>query len=465
MRKMATKVTAWTMISAMMLGLTACGGGGSSADTTAAPAETTKAEAAATQAQETTKAEAAEDTGSDSEKTKVSFWHSMSGVNGETLQSIVDEYNASQDQVEIVMEFQGDYKEAIAKVQTAIASGNGPDILQTGSNEVAVLAKEEGILENLMPYMDGVSDMDISDFYPAFISAMGMNPETTDKLLAFPMGCSTPVMFCNKDVLDAAGASVPETWDELAEITKKLIADGTIEYGFAMPCDSWYFWMTIPQNGTKIFSEDGLTLACVDDGSGVDIIQRLQKMCQDKIMFFGPVTDSSSTCRGMFLDGRCAFYIDSCANLNAVDSNAGFNYSLEFIPRFKVNSVPSGGNTLTMLASAKNKDAAWDFLHWMYTENSGVATFSATTGYIPCSKPISEMPVIKEKIASNPNYEVAINQLQYGNNDYMIMQPNSGNINNNITAMMQACFFDNEDVEEQMAIFKEEAEDVLADLQ
>ena len=75
------------------------------------------------------------------------------------------------------------------------------------------------------------------------------------------------------------------------------------------------------------------------------------------------------------------------------------------------------------------------------------------------------MPIIKEKISSNPNYGVAIDQLQYGNNDYMIMQPGSGNINNNITAMMQACFFDNEDVAEQMGILKEEAEDVLADLQ
>ena len=464
MRKMTTKVTAWAMMSAMVLGLSACGGGGGT-DTGTAAADTAAAQTEKAEAGTKEAAKEEETQASDSGKTKVSFWHSMSGVNGETLQSIVNEYNASQDKVEIVMEFQGDYKEAIAKVQTAIASGNGPDILQTGSNEVAVLAREEGILENLIPYMEGTSDMDISDFYPAFISAMGMDPETTDNLAAFPMGCSTPVMFCNKDVLDKAGAAVPETWDELAEVTKKLIADGTIEYGFAMPCDSWYFWMMVPQNGTKIFSEDGLSLACVDDGSGVEIIENLQKMCQDKVMYFGPVTDSSSTCRGMFLDGRCAFYVDSCANLNAVDSNAGFNYSLEFIPRFKVNSVPSGGNTLTMLASAKNKDAAWDFLHWMYTENSGVATFSATTGYIPCSKTISEMPIIKEKISSNPNYGVAIDQLQYGNNDYMIMQPGSGNINNNITAMMQACFFDNEDVAEQMGIFKEEAEDVLADLQ
>ena len=140
MRKMTTKVTAWAMMSAMVLGLSACGGGGGTG-TTAADTAAAQTEKAETGTKETAKEE--ETQASDSGKTKVSFWHSMSGVNGETLQSIVNEYNASQDKVEIVMEFQGDYKEAIAKVQTAIASGNGPDILQTGSNEVAVLAREE----------------------------------------------------------------------------------------------------------------------------------------------------------------------------------------------------------------------------------------------------------------------------------------------------------------------------------
>ena len=45
------------------------------------------------------------------------------------------------------------------------------------------------------------------------------------------------------------------------------------------------------------------------------------------------------------------------------------------------------------------------------------------------------------------------------------MQPNNGDIANNVAAMMEACFYDYEDVTEQMNILKEEAEDILADLQ
>ena len=94
-----------------------------------------------------------------------------------------------------------------------------------------------------------------------------------------------------------------------------------------------------------------------------------------------------------------------------------------------------------------------------------MATFAANTGYLPCSKTIAEQPIIKEKRATNPNYEVAYNQLEFGNNAHMVMQPNNGDVANSITAMMEACFYDFEDVEERMKVVKEEAEDILIDLQ
>ena len=460
MKKGLRKTAALVMTAAMAAGLTACGGGGTTA-TTAATTEAPKEETT-TPAPEETKAE--ETKVSDSEKQIVTFWHSMGGKTGDLLLSIVENYNASQDKIKVVAENQGDYYSAIAKAQNAIAAGNGPDILQAGSGQVSILAKEEGILENLVPYMEK-SGMEVSDFNPTFISGMSLDPSVTDKLVALPMGCSTPVLFCNMDLLEEKGVSVPTTWDELSDITKNMISDGSIEFGFTVPHDPWYFWMFVAQNDTKVFSEDGLKLACVDDGTGIEAMQKVQDMCKDKVMYFGPVTDSDSICRGMFLDGKSAFYISSIVNLRAIADNAKFKYSVQYVPKMKVNAVPSGGNSLTMLASSKNKDAAWDFLHWLYTDNGGVATFAAETGYLPCSETISQMPAIKEKWASNPNCEIAYNQLEYGNNDHMVMQPNNGDIANNVSAMMEACFYDFENVEEQMKILKEEAEDILADLQ
>ena len=52
------------------------------------------------------------------EKQVVTFWHSMGGIGQETLNSIVEEYNNSQDKVQVNAEFQGTYDESLTKFNT-----------------------------------------------------------------------------------------------------------------------------------------------------------------------------------------------------------------------------------------------------------------------------------------------------------------------------------------------------------
>ena len=337
------------------------------------------------------------------EKVTVNFWHSMGGDNEKILQSVVDTYNASQDKIEVVPEYQGNYYDSIAKVQTAIGAGNGPDILQTGSGQISILAKEDGVLENLVPYMQQ-SDMK-NDFYEGFITGMSFDPATMDEtLLGFPMGCSTPVMYCNDGLLKEEGLEVPTTWDEMTEVAKKLIDDGKVEYGFALPHDPWYFWMFMAQTDTPIFTEDGISFACVEDGTGITMWQKVQDMVKDKVMYFGPAQDDN--CAALFSEQKAAFVINSIGALNSIQNAASFDFSVQFVPKEAVNAVPTGGNTLCMLGSSKEKEAAWDFLHWLYTDNGGVATYSASIGYLPCSETIAEMDAIKEK-RQDANYQKA----------------------------------------------------------
>lgn len=51
------------------------------------------------------------------EKTTLTFWHAMGGTNGEVLQQIVDDFNASQDEIEIKAEYQGTYDDTITKLK------------------------------------------------------------------------------------------------------------------------------------------------------------------------------------------------------------------------------------------------------------------------------------------------------------------------------------------------------------
>lgn len=248
----------------------------------------------------------------------------------------------------------------------------------------------------------------------------------------------------------------------MTEVAKKLIDDGKVEYGFALPHDPWYFWMFMAQTDTPIFTEDGNAFACVEDGTGITMWQKVQDMVKDKVMYFGPAQDDN--CAALFSEQKAAFVINSIGALNSIQNAASFDFSVQFVPKEAVNAVPTGGNTLCMLGSSKEKEAAWDFLHWLYTDNGGVATYSASIGYLPCSETIAEMDAIKEK-RQDANYQKAFEQLDYADNQHMVSQPNNGDIANLITAMMEATLYDFEDVTEQMNTMNDEAKATLADLQ
>ena len=202
-------------------------------------------------------------------------------------------------------------------------------------------------------------------------------------------------------------------------------------------------------------------MSCVEDGTGIEMWEKVQDMAENKVLYFGPAQDDNSV--AMFAEGKTAFLINSIGGMLSVDSAADFDYAVEFVPQEKKLAVPTGGNALCMLASSEVKDAAWDFLNWMYTDNGGVATYSASIGYLPCSETIAEMDAIQEK-RQDPNYQKAFEELDYADNDHMVRQPNNGDITSYVTAMMEATLYDFEDVTEQMTIMNEEVTSALADL-
>src|ERR1043165_8461853 len=51
----------------------------------------------------------------------ITWWHAMSGVNGDALNKIVAGFNSSQSKIKVEAIFQGTYDDLLAKLNTAIA--------------------------------------------------------------------------------------------------------------------------------------------------------------------------------------------------------------------------------------------------------------------------------------------------------------------------------------------------------
>ena len=63
-------------------------------------------------------------------QTEIQWWHSMTAVNGEWVNDLAKDFNASQKDYKIVPTFKGTYDESMTGAIAAFRAGNAPHILQ-----------------------------------------------------------------------------------------------------------------------------------------------------------------------------------------------------------------------------------------------------------------------------------------------------------------------------------------------
>ena len=173
----------------------------------------------------------------DDGKITLEFWHSMGSKTGELIQEIVDEFNASQDEIYIDCIYQGDYTTGGTKIQAAVASGNGPAIAQIEITRVGMYAAA-GALLDLTPYAEADENFDVKSLYPGVMDFSYYDGQ----LVSLPNGRSVPVMYYNVDALKAAGfEKAPENWEELRAAAAATTDPEKGTYGYGCPIgDSWY---------------------------------------------------------------------------------------------------------------------------------------------------------------------------------------------------------------------------------
>lgn len=119
------------------------------------------------------------------------------------------------------------------KFTTAVASGDGPDLLQIGISKLRTFA-ESGALLTL--------DADTIADYPNLAAANfidGVAGEATaigGEVVSMPWVSDTRVLFTRTDILAEAGFDAPPaTWDELRDYAATLAERGDGQYGYYIP--------------------------------------------------------------------------------------------------------------------------------------------------------------------------------------------------------------------------------------
>lgn len=393
----------------------------------------------------------------DKGKTTVQFWHSLGGKNGEYMDALIQRFNASHEDIEVVGTFQGSYDETVTKLQQAIASGTGPDVSMLERAYVQMFADSE-VLEDLTPYLEG-SGISVDDFTPGLMGHSTFN----DQLVSLPLNRSTPILHVNKTLLDELGLQIPTTWEEMKEVANALVVKEGSEYkryGVTMPYDTWYPIAMISQAGGTFFNDDHSSIGFGDNGAGTKMFAYLKDLQSTGALYYPPAQDSGNIVNSMFVEGKVGMMYQSTGSIGGLSSTVDFDYVTAFLPKDEVYANPTGGANVTMLSSSKNKEAVWEFIRWMEMEEEGGLEFILQSGYLPFTKKMVESEKMQALWAKEPNRKVAYDQLEFAvdtNKD--VAWPE---IMHEFFSAIEAIMYDSKDIPATLDTFKKETERILA---
>lgn len=366
-------------------------------------------------AAENTTAEMAD--ASDVDGTTISFWHSMGGVNGEALDTLVKQFNEENEYgITVDAQYQGEYDDSLNKLKSAQIGNMGADLVQVYEIGTRFMI-DSGWIVPMQEMIDG-DGYDLSQIEPNLAAYYAIDNE----LYSMPFNSSTPILYYNKDMFEKAGITeVPDSLEGIGEIGQQLLDNGGAGEAMSMGIYGWFFEQLISKQGLEYANngngrKEAATAVAFDENGAAKNILTVWKDLNDK--GFAPIVGKGGDA-GLadFSAGKSAITLGSTASLKQIlqDVNGKFEVGTAYFP--KVSSSDEGGVSIggASLWALDNQDpkklrATWEFIKFLISPESQ-AYWNAQTGYFPVTVAAQEEETFKQNVAEYPQFQTAIDQL------------------------------------------------------
>lgn len=264
-------------------------------------------------------------TASAADKKEVVIWdYFETDAQKEMMQSLIDGFNASQDEYEashVYVPF-ADYEKQLT---LGIASGELPDLVILDGCSMASFIQ--------LGLFGDISDVDIN--WDEYMEGPMESTMLDGKHYGIPFATNCTALFYNKDMFDAAGIDYPDentTWDEFHEMAKALTKDGVSGFGNAatntdegtFQCLQW------------IYTAGG---SYTDIEDGVDAYKLMQEMIEDGSWTKECVNWTQSDVNNNFMAGNLAMQQNGPWQIPGIEANApDLNYGVTVLPKKDADS-------------------------------------------------------------------------------------------------------------------------------
>ena len=346
----------------------------------------------------------------------ISFWHSMGGVNGQAIDTLVQKFNDENEYgITVEAEYQGSYDDALNKLKSAQIGNMGADLVQVYEIGTRCMIESGWIVP--MQSMVNADEYDTSVLESNLAAYYTIN----DMLYSMPFNSSTPLMYYNKDMFDAAGITeIPDSLESIAQIGDKLLDSGAQEV-MSLGIYGWFFEQFIGKQGLEYANngngrtEAATAVAFDENGAAANILNEWKNLYD---LGYAPnVGKGGDAGLADFSAGKSAITLGSTASLKQIlqDVDGKFEVGTAYFPKVKSSDeggVSIGGASLWALDNnaPKKLRATWEFVKFLISPESQ-AFWNAETGYFPVNVDAHDEDVFKENIEKYPQFETAIDQL------------------------------------------------------
>ncbi len=271
------------------------------------------------------------------------------------------------------------YTDAYQKILTLAEAHNMPDTMY-GFASWTEEFKEAG-------YIVPVEDYISKDLYNDFSEAARNVCSRDGKMWTLPSYMSVRTVLFNKNMLDAAGVSVPTTWQGLLDIAPKLYNPSKNQYAYSLVAGQPKntldcFLPVLWAYGADILNADG-TANGLNNDKGIAALQMYVDLAKYSVPDYGEATIDNT--QSNFTNQVAAAYFHNAQGLKAL-KNDGKDYSWAVVadplagPDGQKNSL--GVMDIDILFDTGNQDTAAKFLElWHSSDYQGLVI--EQTGWVP----------------------------------------------------------------------------------
>ena len=350
------------------------------------------------------------------ESAALTFLISGDPTDAAAYQQLIDAFEAAHPEIGVDLLNIPSAGDCRKRLTADFAAGTPPDLFLINYRRYGPYVAK-GAIEFLDPYLAKSDLIDLADYYPQALAAFMWD----GKLACMPQNLSSPVIYYNKDLFDAAGVAYPRddwTWDDFvstaAAVTQDNDGDGVTDvYGLGMEASivrlAPFLWM----NGGDIVDNPAAPTALTLDSAESRqafawfvALQTVHRVVPDA------VAEEAESSLSRFVNGRLAMIMESRRATPEFRLISSFDWDVVGLPQGKIRAGLLHADAYCIAAAGDYKDAAWAFVEFANTRE-GQMILARSGRTVPSLIELAESPIFLDPTTKPANSQAFLDAIPH----------------------------------------------------